>query len=78
MAFDYLVIENFVEVERGKESRQGPGMSQKAIKWYIDKLWKIMMNDRKILPQTVFCKPANAGGMYQIKLPILKGKSEES
>lgn len=80
LAFDYLVIENYVDVERSKDTRQGPGMSQKAIRWYIDKLWKIVMEDGENRPQTVFKsvfeEPSNPKEIYQIKLPILKRKKE--
>lgn len=75
VAFDYLVIENSVDVERSKETRQGPGMSQKAIRWYIDKLWKIVMGDEKRQPKTKFIKPSSPGEMYKIKLPILKQRT---
>ena len=77
LAFDYLVIENPVDVERSNESRQGPGMSQKAIKWYLDKLWKVVWGGGENQPRTVFQAPAHPGGMYCIRLPVLKRKREE-
>lgn len=77
LAFDYLVIENFVDVERNKESKQGPGMSQKAIKWYIDKLWQIMLGSEAEQSWTIFQSPSHPGGLYGIKLPVLKRKGME-
>ena len=42
LAFDYLVIKNDVYAEHDETAKQGPGMSQKAIRWYIDKLWQVI------------------------------------
>lgn len=76
-AFDYLVIENDVYEEHGKEIRQGPGMSQKAIGWYIDKLWQSVKAGKEDAPKAEFIKPSHSGEMYCIKLPILKRKEGE-
>lgn len=80
---DYLVIENEVHLTDQGESKNGPGMSQAATRWYVDKLWKFKLG----------CDPADYTGRdtadvphmktelhenrYQIFLPILKAKGAD-
>lgn len=73
-AFDYLVIENDVDAERSKEARQGPGMSQRAIRWYIDKLWRFALGGEKECPIVDISQENGTKHVYRIKLPILKKK----
>ena len=69
-AFDYLVIENAVDAERSKETRQGPGMSQRAICWYINKLWQFVLGKDEKCPVVEITHQH----VHRIKLPILKRK----
>ena len=77
---DYLVIENEIHLTDQGELKNGPGMSQAAIRWYVDKLWKFKLDcdsvgsagkDAADVPhvETIHNK-----GKYQILLPILKTK----
>lgn len=75
-AFDYLVIENEVYMKRDRQNEQGPGMSQKAICWYIDKLWQTVFKEDGDYPKVEFVPPNQSGEPYRIKLPILKREKE--
>lgn len=78
LEYDYFVIENPVDVEHRQGTRLGPGMSQKSIRWYIDKLWTIVTGNEENQPRAIFSNLPNPEEMYQVKLPILKRKKKES
>lgn len=83
--FDYLVIENDVYPAEHAEAKSGPGMSQTAMCWYIDKLWRFRLDQDPIAPlgrnlpdvPRVELPDGSDGSKYQIKLPILKAKGEK-
>lgn len=71
--YDYLVIKNPIAPNYEQHKSRGPGMSQQAIKWYINKLWKFILNNDDPKPEVIIEKDANK---YSIKLPILKPAEE--
>lgn len=77
---DYLSIENEVHLTDQGGSKNGPGMSQDAIRWYVDKLWKFRL-DRDLTGSSAedaadipHVKTSLNEGRYQILLPILEKK----
>lgn len=71
--FDYLVIRNKIHHTLRSE-KKGPGMSQAAIRWYIEGLWKNCIESRKRHPEVL---TQQKNGSYIIKLPILKQKGDK-
>lgn len=81
---DYLAIENEVHLTDQEESKNGPGMSQDAIRWYVNKLWKFRLDcdstgssagDAMDVPRVKTSQPHE--GQYQILLPILEKKGAD-
>lgn len=70
--FDYLVIRNEIHHPLRSE-KKGPGMSQAAIRWYIEGLWRSCFHDKKQYPEVIAKKLDNT---YTIKLPILKREGD--
>lgn len=70
--YDYLVIRNKIHHPLRSE-KKGFGMSQAAICWYIDSLWRECICNQAEYPQV---DPQNKGEYYVIKLPILEGKED--
>lgn len=68
--YDYLAIRNKIYHPLRSE-KKGFGMSQAAICWYIDSLWRECICDEKEYPEVVAIKEEK---QYTIKLPILEGK----
>lgn len=66
--FDYLVIRNKIYHPLRSE-KKGPGMSQAAIRWYIEGLWRSCAKTKEGFPEVVTKKTEDE---YIIKLPILK------
>ena len=64
--YDYLVIQNEV-FHPLRSPRKGPGMSQAAIRWYIEGLWRCV--DSGGYPEVIANKKENE---YIVKLPILE------
>ncbi len=67
-AFDYLVIRNKIHHPLRSE-KKGPGMSQAAISWYIEGLWRSCSEKKDGCPKVVAKKTEDD---YAIKLPVLK------
>lgn len=68
---DYLVIRNKVE-ETATDSK-GKGMSQTAMKWYIEKFWTLTSKQKCVIAQFEDDKKT-----YIVKLPILAKREENS
>lgn len=66
--FDYLVIRNSIYHPQRSE-KKGPGMSQAAIRWYIESLWRSCLENVKKYPEVLSQKKNTE---YTIKLPILE------
>lgn len=71
--YDYLVIRNKIYHPLRSE-KKGFGMSQAAIRWYIDSLWRECIEGQTVYPQV---EPIKGEEQYIIKLPILKGKEND-
>ena len=69
--YDYLTISNLVYTNK-QDGRKGPGMSQAAMRWYIEGLWRTCV-DSVNYPK-VQCREEE--NKYYAKLPILKGNRE--
>lgn len=69
--FDYLVIKNKVCFV---ETKTEPGMSQDAIRWYLQQLWHFVGSPDVEKKQVVFRRDGN---MYETKLPILMPLSQD-
>lgn len=70
--FDYLVIRNEIHHTLRSE-KKGPGMSQAAICWYIEGLWRACLTGKNQYPEVITTK---RDGIYSIKLPILKREGD--
>lgn len=68
--YDYLVIKNKIYHPQRSE-KKGVGMSQAAIRWYIDSFWRECVYNQTEYPQVA---PIKGEDLYTIKLPILEGK----
>ncbi len=66
--YDNIVIRNEVYPHLRTE-KKGFGMSQAAIRWYIDSLWRECICGKEEYPQVETTK---RDGQYTIKLPILE------
>lgn len=66
-AFDYLVIRNDI-CHPLRLDKKGPGMSQAAIRWYIEGLWRSFPSNGKTYPKVL---TEERESEYIIKLPIL-------
>lgn len=71
--YDYLVIRNKVH-DHLRSKKKGFGMSQAAIRWYIDSLWRECIEGQPAYPQVQAYKVEN---QYIIKLPILEWKEND-
>ena len=69
--YDYLVIRNKV-CKEFHSKKKGFGMSQAAIKWYINSIWSECIKGQSDYPRVRASEDREAGE-YIIKLPILKG-----
>lgn len=75
---DYLVIENEIHLTDHEVTKDGPGMSQAAIRWYVDKLWKFNSGNLygessgEISAYVPRVETRSQENKYQILLPILK------
>lgn len=67
-AFDYLVIQNAI-FHPLRSEKKGPGMSQAAIRWYIEGLWRSCLPNENSYPVV---QPILGESNYVIKLPILE------
>ena len=72
--FDYLVIRNKIHHTLRSE-KKGPGMSQAAIRWYIEGLWRNCIDSNNRYPEVITQKQ---DGNYIIKLPILKREGDKT
>lgn len=72
-SFDYLVIQNEI-YHTLRTEKKGPGMSQAAMKWYIEGLWRSCIPNNITPPKVLAGKTDNT---YTIKLPILTRNEEE-
>ena len=70
--YDYLVIRNEIH-HTPRAEKKGPGMSQAAIRWYIEGLWRSCVDSMDQYPKVV---TDEKDGKYIMKLPILKRKIE--
>lgn len=68
--YDYLVIKNKIYHPLRSE-KKGFGMSQAALRWYIDSLWCECICDQETYPEVITNKDKE---QYTIKLPILEGE----
>lgn len=68
--FDYLVFKNAVFASQKKRGK-GPGMSQSAMCWYIEKLWNFCISEKDNSPKV---EAEKNGDEYIIRLPILRPK----
>lgn len=68
--YDYLVIRNKIHKPL-RSKKKGFGMSQAAIKWYIESLWQEYVGEGMTYPE-VYTGESN--DQYTIKLPILEWK----
>ena len=66
--YDYLVIQNEV-FHPLRSPRKGPGMSQAAVRWYIEGLWRCIGGGDDGYPEVNANKKGNE---YIVKLPILE------
>lgn len=71
--YDYFVIRNKIYHPLRSE-KKGFGMSQAAIRWYIDSLWRECICNQEEYPQVV---TINEETQYTIKLPILESKESK-
>lgn len=71
--YDYLVIRNKIHKPL-RSKKKGFGMSQAAIKWYIDSLWREYAGRRATYPEVFAGEWEN---QYIIKLPILEWKEND-
>lgn len=67
--YDYLVVRNDIHHTLRSE-KKGPGMSQAAIKWYVEGLWRSCLDSKGTYPKVI--ANDDGKGKYLIKLPILK------
>lgn len=74
--FDYLVISNNIYYYQ-RSTKRGPGMSQAAIKWYIEGIWKWYVGPNNEYPH-VITEIEKDHTKYTIKLPILSSKGEKT
>ena len=72
--FDYLVIRNEIHHTLRSE-KKGPGMSQAAIRWYIEGLWRSCFDSKSQYPEVIAGKQ---DGKYIMKLPILKREGDKT
>ena len=82
--FDYLVLRNESVSQKVEEDSgnlyKGPGMSQAAIRWYIEKLWQLTgrnCQDTKVQFIPPDRSDTSQDKFYCIKLPILKPTTSE-
>lgn len=69
---DYLVIRN--KVEEKDPYPKGKGMSQTAMKWYIEKFWESINTPKKVIAQF----EDDSKTHYIVKMPILaKGRANK-
>lgn len=69
--FDYLIISNEVFNGKTQAKKTGPGMSQHAMRWYINKLWQFIHEDTDA-PEVQIFSPGEEDTQYRVMLPILK------
>ncbi|MBQ8209192.1 MAG: hypothetical protein IJZ35_01225 [Clostridia bacterium] len=72
VSFDYLVISNDIYFQQ-RFKKKGPGMSQAAICWYIEGLWRNYIYPGNNSPKVI---KGSHNNTYIIKLPILKSKED--
>lgn len=66
--YDYLVIRNSIYHPLRTE-KKGPGMSQAAMRWYVEGLWRSCSKQKQQYPKVV---PILNECEYTVKLPILE------
>lgn len=71
--YDYLVIRNKIHKPQ-RSKKKGFGMSQAAMKWYIESLWQEYVGEGITCPE-VYAGESN--DQYTIKLPILEWKEND-
>jgi len=69
--FDYLVISNEIFNGKTQAKKNGPGMSQHAMRWYINKFWQFIHGETGA-PEVKILSPGVEDKQYRVMLPILK------
>lgn len=74
--FDYLVISNAVFKDKTRGKKAGPGMSQRAMQWYINKFWRFAHGESGA-PEVKIPPESEMGPkQYSVMLPILKKEKQ--
>lgn len=69
--FDYLLISNETFNGKTQAKKNGPGMSQRAMQWYINNFWKFIHGEQGA-PEVKILGPGVEDKQYRVMLPILK------